>query len=517
MKYTAKKGVENMSLEGTATTGKALQGKISKLDTLCVSAYGIAVKNGFEGTEEEWLKSLKGEQGDVGETGATGAQGDKGEKGDKGDPFTYGDFTAEQIAALKGEKGDKGDKGEQGIQGVQGEQGPQGPQGEPGPQGPQGEKGDPGKVEGITAEDIGAAPVDHTHNYLPLAGGSLANQAEIKLTKYGSRYLTISGDSFGFDASQDAGMYNLTLAALKDSTGTNKTLLGALGNKDSGLLWLYMGGSHDNPHFKITDDGAASFKNTPTVGGVSVSLAGHTHTAADVGAAPAGYGLGETNGRAITSLAEFDAATENGWYFLKNWTYGSQIMGGSGATRNELMGIVSELPEFTELGSNKITGLVFAHSIDENSGFQEFYPFTNGVVVRRARVDGVWQPFEWINPIMKVGMSYRTTERYDGKPVYVKTVRHTLTADTGSTSSVTTLAINGNVSNVDSIVDVAGVYVGADSKKYPIPGMSGSGNVFLGYNAVSNGNLYLVLIINKDIFKADHYFNVTFKYTKTTD
>ena len=160
MKYTAKKGVENMSLEGTATTGKALQGKISKLDTLCVSAYGIAVKNGFEGTEEEWLKSLKGEQGDVGETGATGAQGDKGEKGDKGDPFTYGDFTAEQIAALKGEKGDKGDKGEQGIQGVQGEQGPQGPQGEPGPQGPQGE---PGKVEGITAEDIGAAPVDHTH------------------------------------------------------------------------------------------------------------------------------------------------------------------------------------------------------------------------------------------------------------------------------------------------------------------------------------------------------------------
>lgn len=29
--------------------------------------------------------------------------------GPKGDPFTYEDFTPEQLAALKGEKGDKGD------------------------------------------------------------------------------------------------------------------------------------------------------------------------------------------------------------------------------------------------------------------------------------------------------------------------------------------------------------------------------------------------------------------------
>ena len=38
----------------------------------------------------------------------------KGDKGDKGDPFTYNDFTPEQIASLKGEKGDKGDKGDKG-------------------------------------------------------------------------------------------------------------------------------------------------------------------------------------------------------------------------------------------------------------------------------------------------------------------------------------------------------------------------------------------------------------------
>jgi hypothetical protein len=45
--------------------------------------------------------------------------GPKGEKGDKGDPFTYADFTAEQLAALKGDKGDKGDsiKGDKGDPG----------------------------------------------------------------------------------------------------------------------------------------------------------------------------------------------------------------------------------------------------------------------------------------------------------------------------------------------------------------------------------------------------------------
>lgn len=54
-----------------------------------LSAYEIAVKNGFEGTEQEWLDSLHG-----------------GAKGDKGDPFTYDDFTEEQLAGLKGPKGD---------------------------------------------------------------------------------------------------------------------------------------------------------------------------------------------------------------------------------------------------------------------------------------------------------------------------------------------------------------------------------------------------------------------------
>ena len=140
------------------------------------------------------------------------------------------------------------------------------------------------------------------------------------------------------------------------------------------------------------------------------------------------------------------------------------------------------------------------------------------MLVRNYSVSkGTWNPWEWINPPMVLGTEYRTTERYNGKPVYVKTVRHTLTADTGSTSTVTNFAINGSVSNVDSIVDVSGVYVNTEGRKYKLPAMGGNGNVFVSFNAVVKGTLYLVVIVNKDVLPANGYFDIVFKYTKTTD
>ncbi|MED0776605.1 hypothetical protein ACGFZ1_20385 [Bacillus velezensis] len=42
------------------------------------SAYDIALDNGFSGTVEEWLASLKGEKGNTGAKGATGVAGKDG-------------------------------------------------------------------------------------------------------------------------------------------------------------------------------------------------------------------------------------------------------------------------------------------------------------------------------------------------------------------------------------------------------------------------------------------------------
>lgn len=55
-----------------------------------LSAYEVAVNDGFVGTESEWLLSLKGEPGEQGEPGVAGADGEPGEKGDQGDPGAAG-------------------------------------------------------------------------------------------------------------------------------------------------------------------------------------------------------------------------------------------------------------------------------------------------------------------------------------------------------------------------------------------------------------------------------------------
>ena len=47
-----------MSLEGKVAANK-LRGRISKLDVIYVDTYEIAVRNGYKGTVEEWLASLK--------------------------------------------------------------------------------------------------------------------------------------------------------------------------------------------------------------------------------------------------------------------------------------------------------------------------------------------------------------------------------------------------------------------------------------------------------------------------
>ena len=69
------------------------------------SACEIAVEHGYQGTEEQWLESLKGQQGPIGNTGPQGEPGIPGKDGTQGPP------------------------GPAGADGARGEQGPQGPAG----------------------------------------------------------------------------------------------------------------------------------------------------------------------------------------------------------------------------------------------------------------------------------------------------------------------------------------------------------------------------------------------------
>lgn len=157
------------------------------------SAYEIAVANGFDGTEEEWLFSLRGErglqgvqgiQGEQGERGPQGPQGIRGpqgpagERGEKGNDGTSVTITGnvEDVSELPSGltesdagtgyitnndgnlhvwsgtewvdvgpiRGPQGLRGEPGLDGEQGVPGERGPRGEVGPQGPEGPQGKPG-------------------------------------------------------------------------------------------------------------------------------------------------------------------------------------------------------------------------------------------------------------------------------------------------------------------------------------------------------------------------------------
>lgn len=117
---------------------KELEGKVASLEASAgpgqkgadgKSAYGIALENGYTGSKEDWLQSLKGERG---LQGPTGQQGERGTDGLPG------------IAGPKGDKGDTGERGPEGQRGEPGQQGIQGPIGLTGPKGDDGIQGPPG-------------------------------------------------------------------------------------------------------------------------------------------------------------------------------------------------------------------------------------------------------------------------------------------------------------------------------------------------------------------------------------
>ncbi len=88
------------------------------------SAYEIAVANGYTGTEEDWLASLKGATGARGATGAKGAKGAKGDDGKSAYEIAvengFEGTEEEWLASLKGEKGETGATGAAGINGTNG-------------------------------------------------------------------------------------------------------------------------------------------------------------------------------------------------------------------------------------------------------------------------------------------------------------------------------------------------------------------------------------------------------------
>ena len=185
-------------------------------------------------------------------------------KGEKGDPFTYDDFTPEQLLALKGETGIegksayqiavekgfigtetewiaslKGEIGPMGPQGIQGKTGPQGIQGEIGPQGIQGEIGPIGP-QGIQGKIGPQGPKGDSYQITETDYAAIAEMVPVpsKTSELmnDSNFITdvkLNGES----VINEDGSINLQLGSLDTTLGETITCNQAIGGISAGTTF----------------------------------------------------------------------------------------------------------------------------------------------------------------------------------------------------------------------------------------------------------------------------------------
>lgn len=340
-----------------------------------LSAYGLAVKHGFKGTEEEYLASLKGETGETGPTGPTGAQGPTGPIGETGPTGPVGPTGAAGAAGPTGPTGAQGQTGPAGEAGPTGPTGPTGETGATGPAGPMGPTGPAGGPTGPTGPagpsgQAGAAGPTGPTGPAGAAGptGPTGPAGENGVTSFNGRRGVVVPQS---------GDYNATQIPVSGEPEA-ETVATALSNK-----------------------------------------------------APAGYGFGDAIQEIATTSAEesyetycakvdavLDAMPDKTAKLVR--AYPPAVYGKAGTTVSLLYKSDANYAVLSNIGS----------ADTDLCGWRMFklrYPSSSS--------PAVWMPFEWENPPMKIGVEYRTTERHNNKPVYKKAV-NTGALSAGTSKSV---------------------------------------------------------------------------------
>lgn len=206
-----------------------------------------------------------------------------------------------------------------------------------------------------------------------------------------------------------------------------------------------------------------------------------TQARGNIGAAPSGFGLGESSGKFITSLAALDAIDKNGIYsyYNINEPIGSYAYG--------QMGVV------IHVNNDRVhTQFFFPGQTDTRYWMRTRYNFSK-----------TWGAWEFVKVPMDLGVEFRTTERYLGKPVYCKVV------DFGTAPNNDTKNVSLSGMNIDKVCGAIFHYYVISSDEN---GVMTSHPNFTGF-LVSND----VIQIRTNTDKTDTKFYVTIKYTKTTD
>lgn len=142
--------------------------------------------------------------------------------------------------------------------------------------------------------------------------------------------------------------------------------------------------------------------------------------------APAGYGLGEN----CIYVESLDKITKNGYY------------------------------RFDTVAGYEM-GTCVCHAV-VNGNEIHLTGWLSGYILHRTKSGGVWGEWEWETPPMMPNTEYRTTERYEGKPVYAKLVYF------GALPNNTFGNVKHNITGSDKIVSCTlSFYNNADTYSAP--------------------------------------------------
>lgn len=506
---------------------------------------GVTVVTGVKGDKGE-----KGDKGDTGETGATGAQGPvgpaivpsvdingvmsfslqnvtsppqsvnvRGRQGPQGVQGEQGAQGARGPQGIQGVAGAQGPKGDQGAQGIQGPAGPQGPAGAQGPTGAQGPAGAPGKDgTSLYIEDIyptlaalrNAIPAGNDKMYMVEADRECYIWSEIENDWASVGKLQgpegpqgpegkqgvqgPKGDTGAQGPQGEQGIQGIQgaqgaigpqgpqgPAGVKGTDGKSayQTAVeaGYSGTETAFNTALKdVPGHIANGDIHVTEEQKAAWNSSIRYDAAqSLTDAQKTQARGNIDAAPGGFGLGGVLVDAPENsegFADANLITATGFYR---------------AVRNVLYG-----------GWHYIIHLNY----DSATALQLAAYVSGEVYGAREKRLNVWGDWEHTNPPMELGVEYRTTERYLGKPVYVKLF------DCGTIPAQGTHKDLVFSPDVDSIVSVTAYspirgntlpYYDANGVRYSITGSGAT-----------------VMIWNYSESLMDTNVRALIKYTKTT-
>ena len=387
--------------------------------------------------------------------GPEGPQGPEGKQG---------------VQGPKGDTGAQGPQGEQGIQGVQGAQGAIGPEG---PQGPAGVKGTDGKSAYQTAVEAGYSGTETAFNTaLKEVQGHIAN-GDIHVT---SEEKTAWNGSVRYNSAQSLTDDQKTQAR-GNISALNGQFLAAI-NAGGKIGWYRI----TEPFDRYNTSGYLTVSHAWADGGPSELLLGVSSGPDTHGKLQCLRGVGRINSVPYISDARLVKIANT--YALDLYV--------SGAGKNNWS------LQLCNCGYNLIT-LITPTFISADDTLPD------GETLAAV--------MEYQNPPMLLGVEYKTTERYLGKPVYVKTV------DTGALPNATYKEISASFPNANRFLAIYGSAYKDNAHLIPLPCLKYGLDAYSTDHAVqvTVNNTTSITISTKRDMSSFTTSSVCVKYTKSTD